>query len=75
MRYRHVPLAAASAGALIAAGLAVASGPALAAGAGCSVAYTVQSQWSGGFTANVSVTNLGSPVTDWRLGFDFPAST
>ena len=33
-----------------------------AASAGCSVDYTVSSQWSGGFTASVAITNLGSTV-------------
>src|SRR5688500_5784700 len=44
-----------------------------AAAAGCRVAYAVGSQWSGGFTANVSVTNLGDPVNGWRLGWTFPS--
>jgi non-reducing end alpha-L-arabinofuranosidase len=42
-----------------------------AATAGCSVAYTVGSQWPGGFTASVTVTNLGDPVTSWRLNWGF----
>lgn len=41
--------------------------------AGCRVAYTVGSQWPGGFTANVAVTNLGDPVNGWRLGWTFPS--
>ena len=40
---------------------AVAVLPASAAG-GCQVAYTVSSQWPGGFGADVAVTNLGDPV-------------
>jgi hypothetical protein len=47
--------------------------PAAAAVTGCSVSYTVDSQWPGGFTANVAITNLGSAVTaGWTLEFDFP---
>ncbi|MFE1467586.1 rhamnogalacturonan lyase family protein [Nocardiopsis dassonvillei] len=51
---------------------AVAIGPASAA-AGCEVAYTVQNQWNDGFTAAVSVTNLGDPVDGWTLEWDFTA--
>ncbi len=40
---------------------------------GCSVKYTVSSQWSGGFGANVSVTNLGDPVSSWTLTWSFGA--
>ena len=44
-----------------------------AATAGCQVTYTVSSQWAGGFTANVALTNLGSPVTSWTLRWSFTA--
>jgi lysophospholipase L1-like esterase len=43
------------------------------AAAGCRVAYTVTSQWQGGFGASVAVTNLGDPVTSWTLGWSFPS--
>ncbi|GIM88658.1 cellulose binding domain-containing protein [Paractinoplanes toevensis] len=33
----------------------------------CSVNYQVTSQWAGGFGADVTVTNLGDPVTGWTL--------
>jgi hypothetical protein len=46
---------------------------ATAATAGCSVTYTVSSQWPGGFGANVSVTNLGDPLTSWTLTWSFSA--
>ncbi|MFF5173586.1 cellulase family glycosylhydrolase [Micromonospora sp. NPDC000089] len=46
------------------------STPALAA-TGCAVSWTTNS-WSGGFTANLTVTNLGDPVNGWTLGFRFP---
>uniref|UniRef100_UPI00164283C4 non-reducing end alpha-L-arabinofuranosidase family hydrolase n=1 Tax=Catellatospora sichuanensis TaxID=1969805 RepID=UPI00164283C4 len=45
--------------------------PARAAAAGCAVNYAVSSQWSGGFGANVSVTNLGDPLTAWTLTWSF----
>ncbi|MCZ7438158.1 family 43 glycosylhydrolase [Micromonospora sp. WMMC241] len=43
------------------------------AAAGCSVTYTVTSQWSGGFGADVTVKNLGDPVDGWRLTWSFVA--
>ncbi|RSM67682.1 cellulose-binding protein [Actinoplanes sp. ATCC 53533] len=66
------PAVALAAAALVALGLATASSPASAA-AGCRVAYTVTSQWQGGFGAAVAVTNLGDPVTSWTLGWSFPS--
>ncbi|GAB3535910.1 cellulose-binding domain-containing protein [Phytohabitans suffuscus] len=50
----------------------VAVSPASAA-AGCRVAYSVASQWPGGFTGNVSLTNLGDPVDGWTLTWSFGA--
>ncbi|WP_433366918.1 non-reducing end alpha-L-arabinofuranosidase family hydrolase [Actinoplanes sp. CA-142083] len=47
--------------------------PAGAATAGCSVNYAVSSQWQGGFGANVTVTNLGDPLTGWTLTWSFGA--
>jgi hypothetical protein len=41
------------------------------AASGCEVAYTANS-WPGGFTASISITNLGSPITSWALGFTLP---
>jgi hypothetical protein len=49
---------------------AVVSTPANAA-TGCSVAYTVPSQWNTGFTANIVITNLGSALTSWNLGYSY----
>jgi hypothetical protein len=44
-----------------------------AAASGCQVSYTANS-WSGGFSASISVTNLGSPVTSWTLAFTLPGN-
>jgi hypothetical protein len=44
-----------------------------AAAAGCRVTYSVTSQWQGGFGANVSLTNLGDPLTGWTLTWSFGA--
>ncbi|GAB3007110.1 hypothetical protein GCM10027184_75820 [Saccharothrix stipae] len=57
---------------LVAAAL-LATTPASAAAAGCSVNYTVASQWQGGFSANVSITNLGDPLNGWTLTWSFGA--
>jgi endoglucanase len=56
-------------GAALTGGIATA-GPASAA-TGCSVAYTVSSQWNVGFGVAITVTNLGSPVTSWTLGYSY----
>jgi GH43 family beta-xylosidase len=42
-----------------------------AATAGCRVDYQVSSQWPGGFGANVAITNLGDPITQWTLAWNF----
>jgi lysophospholipase L1-like esterase len=65
----------ATAVAVLAGGVAVltGSGGAGAATAGCQVSYQISSQWSGGFGANVSITNLGDPVTAWTLTWNFSA--
>ncbi|GAA4449719.1 cellulose-binding domain-containing protein [Phytohabitans houttuyneae] len=54
----------------LAGGLLVAT--AAEAAVACRVNYTVTSQWSGGFTANVAISNLGDPVNGWRLTWSFP---
>ncbi|MCZ7436917.1 cellulose binding domain-containing protein [Micromonospora sp. WMMC241] len=69
---RRAALIAAAALTLTAAGL-TGTQLASAAAAGCSVDYTVSSSWPGGFGANVTVTNLGDPVSSWRLGWTFSA--
>ncbi|MFI5842177.1 cellulose-binding domain-containing protein [Catenuloplanes sp. NPDC051500] len=56
--------------AMAASGVMVAT--AQAAAAGCRVVYSTPSQWGGGFSGTVSVTNLGDAVTGWRLTFSFP---
>ncbi|MET0494567.1 MAG: glycoside hydrolase family 48 protein, partial [Actinoplanes sp.] len=58
---------------LLGMGLVVtASPPSAEAAASCTVVYRVQSQWSGGFTGDIAITNGGDPVTSWRLEYDFP---
>jgi len=43
------------------------------AATGCRVEYSVSNQWPGGFGAAVTVTNLGDPVSGWRLTWSFAA--
>ncbi|MEU7982903.1 cellulose binding domain-containing protein [Micromonospora sp. NPDC049081] len=43
------------------------------AAAGCRVTYAVTNQWPGGFGASVDLTNLGDPLTGWRLTWSFSA--
>ncbi|GIH20966.1 pectate lyase [Rugosimonospora africana] len=52
---------------------AVTTVSAQAAAAGCRVAYSVTSQWPGGFTGSLAITNLGDPLTAWTLKFSFTA--
>jgi lysophospholipase L1-like esterase len=54
------------------AGTGLLATPASAA-AGCRVAYTISSQWQGGFGASVAITNLGDPLNGWTLAFNFPS--
>ncbi|GAB2957781.1 glycoside hydrolase family 48 protein [Micromonospora polyrhachis] len=65
-------LAAVATGVLVAAGLTLPGGAAHAAPS-CDVVYATN-DWNTGFTANVTVTNLGDPVTSWTLTFDFPGN-
>jgi hypothetical protein len=42
-------------------------------GGSCHVAYQTTSQWAGGFTASVTITNTGSAaLSGWTLAFTFP---
>ncbi|THV34692.1 cellulase family glycosylhydrolase [Glycomyces buryatensis] len=39
---------------------------------GCQVDYKIASQWSGGFTGDVKVTNYGESISGWDLAWTFP---
>jgi cellulose 1,4-beta-cellobiosidase len=41
------------------------------AATGCSVAYAIQSDWGAGFVVNLTITNLGAPITSWTLGYSY----
>src|SRR5690349_16717724 len=64
------PAIAAAALALGSGLILVAVNQAAHAAAGCTVNYTVN-QWDTGFTANITVTNLGDPLTSWNLQWDY----
>ena len=43
------------------------------AAAGCSVTYTT-STWTGGFSSNITIKNLGDAVSGWTLAFTLPSA-
>ncbi|MFC0503099.1 glycoside hydrolase family 6 protein [Micromonospora costi] len=66
-------LALAGAGALVAGGLVTLPVTVAHAATQCEVTYSTN-DWPGGFTANITVRNLGDPVNGWTLGWTFPDS-
>ncbi|MBW6439708.1 glycoside hydrolase family 6 protein [Actinoplanes hulinensis] len=65
---------AAAAVGVVAASGAVAVATSASAAAGCRVDYSVN-QWNTGFTGNVTVTNLGDPISGgWNLKWTWPGS-
>ncbi|MGN9787410.1 glycoside hydrolase family 6 protein [Nonomuraea sp. ZG12] len=62
-----------------AAGLIAGQTTAAHAAVACDVVYTpntwTSSPGQGGFTANLTLKNLGDPLTAWTLAFDFPTTT
>lgn len=69
--HRRALIAAGAAGVLTLTGAALLPAVNASAAAGCSVTYVANS-WQGGFTANLTIKNLGDPITSWVLGFAFP---
>src|SRR5215470_17423830 len=51
----------------------VVTAPSAFAATGCSITYSVASQWPGGFGANVTVKNLGDPISSWTLVWSYSA--
>ncbi|GGL16844.1 glycoside hydrolase family 48 protein [Mangrovihabitans endophyticus] len=72
MRARLRRAVAASGAAVLGAGLVLSAAAPAHAAAGCTVVYRVASQWPGGFTGDITITNTGDPVSSWRLEYDFP---
>ncbi|WP_220499106.1 pectinesterase family protein [Microbispora sp. H10949] len=64
---------AALAAALVVGGLVAGAPGTATAATGCAVTYTT-SDWPGGFSAAVTVQNLGSAIDGWTLAFTFPSS-
>src|SRR5690349_23496282 len=64
---------AAAAGLVLAGTVALTMAPASAATTGCRAVYSVPNQWPGGFIGSVTVTNLGDPIANWVITWDFPA--
>ena len=73
MSLRRGLLAIAAVGSVLAGTATAMTLQASAVQAGCMVSYTVQSQWPGGFQGNVSITNLGDPLSSWTLTWSFAA--
>ncbi|QFZ20124.1 rhamnogalacturonan lyase family protein [Saccharothrix syringae] len=70
--FRVRAIAAATAISALTGGLVVAG--VASAAPGCGVDYVVQNRWEGGFSANVTIRNVGDPVDGWRLVWDFPGA-
>lgn len=73
MRRRTLALSSAAAIAVAAIGADVITALPASAAAGCRVAYSVSNQWPGGFGANVTITNLGDPISAWTLTWSYSA--
>ncbi len=69
MRMRTAALLSATM--LAAAGIGAITTTAASAAVGCSVKYDVQSQWPGGFSTNVTLTNVGDALNGWTVGWTF----
>ncbi|MDA1359551.1 cellulase family glycosylhydrolase [Glycomyces luteolus] len=71
-RTRRLIALAIAAVATVAAGLAILAPSAAYAAEGCKVEYKVASEWGGGFTGDVKITNLGDAINGWNLVWTFP---
>lgn len=73
MRRRTSAIAAVAAATIAALGTAVVTELPSFAATGCSVTYTVVNQWPGGFGADVTVRNLGDPISGWNVDWSYAA--
>jgi hypothetical protein len=71
--FRRTPVVATAIATLSAAAAVVVVALPAAAATGCSVQYTIASQWQGGFGANVTIKNLGDPISSWTLVWSYGA--
>ncbi|WP_410811595.1 glycoside hydrolase family 6 protein [Micromonospora sp. 067-2] len=67
-------LALAGAGALVAGGLVTIPVTVAHAATQCDIAYSTN-DWPGGFTASITLKNVGDPLNGWTLGWTFPNSS
>ncbi|MGW3603039.1 glycoside hydrolase family 6 protein [Micromonospora sp. NPDC005161] len=67
-------LALAGAGVLVAGGLVTIPVTAAQAATQCDIAYSAN-EWPGGFTASITIRNVGDPINGWTLGWTFPNSS
>src|SRR5690348_5031941 len=74
MRRRTLALSMGAAVAVAAIGANVITALPASAATGCRVGYSITNQWPGGFGANVTITNLGDPLTAWTLIWSYSAS-
>lgn len=72
-RRLRVSLTATAMAACLVGGAVTTTATAGAAAAGCRVGYAIGSQWAGGFSASVTITNLGDPLANWTLRWTFAA--
>ena len=73
MKLRTRAAALLSAALLTVTGISTIAATSAQAAAGCKVDYTITNQWGGGFGANVTITNLGDPLSSWNVGWTFAA--
>jgi cellulose 1,4-beta-cellobiosidase len=62
---------AVAAAALGTAGMAAVAATQASAAATCTVQYSVSSDWGTGFSLAVTITNTGSAITSWTLGYSY----
>jgi endo-1,4-beta-xylanase len=72
MMHPRPVLATVTGTALAAAAVVFGAGPSAAA-VGCSATYTITSQWSTGFTGDLTLTNVGDQWTQWTVTWSFGA--
>ncbi|WP_220502748.1 cellulose binding domain-containing protein [Microbispora sp. H10885] len=68
---RRAATAIAAAVAALTGALTFAAAPSAGAATGCAVTYRITNQWTGGFGADVTVTNLGDTINGWTLTWTF----
>jgi hypothetical protein len=73
MRGRLLALSLGTAAIAVAIGGVAVTAPAAFAASGCTVTYTLSGTWPGGFGANVTIKNLGDPITSWSLVWTYSA--